>query len=213
LRSSARRTVFPFLACGLCLIAAPRRVAAEWHITPMLGVTVAGKTTILDPQLAAGKQHPAIGGAVTLLGAGVLGAETVLVLTPGFFQTARTSLDTDTARVDIKSSRLMAVMGNAVLTLPRRLTEFSLRPFVSGGFGILHATQTPAVEAAPLVHPGMAGFNVGGGAVGFLTKRTGVRFDLRYYQTLRGKDPSDGSPLAGPRLRYMTASIGLVIRR
>lgn len=179
----------------------------------MLGVTFAGKTTLLDPQLAAGKHHTNVGGAVTLVGAGVLGAETVIVFTPGFFQTDRTPLGTQTKRVDIESSRVVAVMGNAILTTPRRWTEYSLRPFVSGGFGILHATQTQAVEAAPLVHPGMAGLNIGGGAVGFLTKRTGVRFDLRYYRSLRGADPSDGSPLEGARLRHMTASVGLVIRR
>ncbi len=200
------------------MLAAPRGAAAEWHITPMLGVTFAGKTTIFDPQLAADKPHKGIGGAVTLLGAGVLGAETVIVFTPGFFNTQLTPLTPNTSPVPVTSSRTLTVMGNVVLTTPRRWTEYGLRPFVSGGFGWLratqnHSTQTNAVDLAPLVHPNMAGFDLGGGAVGFLTKRTGVRFDLRYYRSIHGSDPSDGSPLAGARLRFMTASVGVVIRR
>ncbi len=178
----------------------------------MLGVTFAGRTTLFDPQLAADKKHADFGGAVTLLGAGVVGAETVIVFTPGFFQTDKTPLATETSVVQIKSSRVVAMMGNAVLTTPRRWTEYSLRPFLSGGFGILHATETQAIDALPLVHPGMAGFNIGGGAVGFLTKRTGVRFDLRYYRSVHGPDPLDTSP-GSVRLRFMTASVGLVLRR
>lgn len=178
----------------------------------MLGVTFAGRTTLFDPQLAADKRHTNFGGAVTLLGAGVVGAETVIVFTPSFFQTDETPLATPTERVPIERSRLVAWMGNVVLTTPRRWTEYSLRPLVSGGFGILHATETQTLEVLPLVHPGMAGFNIGGGAVGFLTKRTGVRFDVRYYRSLRGPDPSDVSPGTN-RLHYMTASVGLVIRR
>ena len=58
----------------------------------------------------------------------------------------------------------------------------------------------------------MAGFNVGGGAIGFLTKRTGVRFDLRYSSTLRGTD--QGLMAIGPaRLHYLSASVGVVMRR
>jgi hypothetical protein len=185
--------------------------AAEWHITPMLGVTFAGRTTLVDPQLAADKRHVDFGGAVTLLGAGVVGAEAIVVLTPGFFQTDQTPLATDVPQVAIKSSRTTAFMANAVLTTPRRLTEYSLRPFVSGGFGVLHATQTQQVDAVPS-HAAMAGFDIGGGAVGFLSKSTGVRFDLRYYGSVHG---TDQGPVAFGlvRLHYMTASVGLVLRR
>lgn len=199
-------------ACGLCLLAAPRMAAAEWHVTPMLGVTFAGKTTLVDLQLATGKRHVDFGGAVTLLGAGVLGAETIIVLTPGFFQTNQSSLAVDPPPPKLKSSRTTAIMGNAVLTTPRRWTEYSLRPLVSGGFGLLHATHTQAIEALPPVRAGMAGFNVGGGAVGFLSRRTGVRFDLRYYSSVHG---TDQGPIAVGlvRLHYLTAAVGVVIRR
>jgi hypothetical protein len=212
LRSSSRGRFFRILStCALCLLAA-RPAAAEWHITPMIGVTFSGRTTLIDPQDAAGSAHADVGGAVTLLGAGILGAEAIVVLTPGFFQKDQSGLSADAGRVEIKSSRTIAVMGNAVVTTPRRWTEYSLRPFVSGGFGLLHASQTPVVEVFPL-HPSMAGFNVGGGAIGFLSPRTGVRFDLRYYGTVHGTDRGPGVSVGLARLHYMTAAVGLVIRR
>ena len=197
----------------VCLLTVPRAAAAEWHITPMIGVTFAGRTTLIDPQLAASKRHVNLGGALSLLGAGVFGAETIVTITPGFFQTDRTPLDSAVGRVEIDSSRTVSWMANAVLTTPRRWTEYSLRPFVSAGLGVLHASQTPQADDRGLpVRATMAGFNVGGGAIGFLTKRTGVRFDLRYSSTLRGTD--QGLMAIGPaRLHYMTASVGLVIRR
>ncbi len=198
------------LICSLCTLAASRTAAAEWQITPMLGVTFAGRTTLVDLQHAADKRHVDFGGAVTLLGAGVLGAEAIGVLTPGFFQTDQSRL-AETPPPALKSSRTLALMGNAVFTTPRRWTEYGLRPFVSGGFGVLRASQTQAVEALP-VHAAMAGFDIGGGAIGFLSQRTGVRFDLRYYGSLQGTDQGPIA-LGLVRLHYMTASVGLVLRR
>jgi len=186
--------------------------AAEWHVTPMIGVTFAGNTTLVDLQQAAGKRHVDFGGALTLLGGGVLGAEAIIVITPGFFQTDQSRLAVDTPPPDLKSSRTVAVMANVVLTTPRRWTEYSLRPFVSAGFGVLHATQTQAIEALPPLRASMTGFNVGGGAIGFLSPRTGVRFDLRYYSTVRGTDEGPAA-LGLARLRYLTAAVGLVLRR
>jgi hypothetical protein len=212
LRPSAVLRAVEILAAFLCVLALPRTVAAEWHITPLIGFTFAGKTTLLDPQVATDKRHLDFGGAITLLGGGVIGAETIIVFTPDFFQTDRTPLETDVGRVEFSSSRTIAVMGNVVLTLPRRLTEYSLRPFVSGGFGILRASKTEAVTDVFPLHLNLAGFNIGGGAVGFFSQHTGVRFDLRYYSTVHG---TDHGPVAigDVHLRYMTASVGVVIRR
>jgi hypothetical protein len=75
-------------------------------------------------------------------------------------------------------------MGNIVLTAPRKYTEYFLRPFVSGGFGLLRAAQRPRRTAADVVaaRGQLRGLNIGGGAVGFFSQNTGVRFDLRYLQ-------------------------------
>jgi hypothetical protein len=190
----------------LCLLAMPRTAAAEWHLAPTIGLTFAANTSLVDPDRSTAKIHPNLGGAVTLLGSGLFGAEALVVVTPGFFKG-------DVGLVT--SSRFYAVMGNIVLTAPRRWTEYNLRPFVSGGLGVLHASFEGQGEAFP-VSENMLAFNIGGGAVGFFTPRTGVRFDLRYFSNLhRPNSDEDGLPIAigRPHLRYMTFSVGLVLRR
>ena len=191
-----------------CLLAAPVPAVAEWHITPMVGMTFAGKTTIQDFENATGSIHPHVGVSVTYLTSGILGIEGLAVVTPGFFQSGDQGL--------IESSRSTALMGNVMLTVPSRWAEYSLRPFVSGGLGLLRTTQNDPLDQLG-VTTNVAGFNIGGGAMGYFSNRIGVRFDLRYYSTLHGVDErasDDGAVGIGPvRLRYMTATVGVVIRR
>lgn len=189
----------------LCVLACPRVAAAEWHLTPMVGITFAGNTSLFDPDLASGNIHANLGGSVTLLGKGVLGIEALAVWTPKFFQGERNL---------IASSRSVVLMGNVMVTAPRRWTEYNLRPFVSGGIGLLQASYEETTEGIIPLSVKLAGFNIGGGAIGFFSPRTGVRFDLRYYSNLPGQT-RDLIPLTSDtlHLRYVTLSVGLVFRR
>jgi len=190
-------------AACLLLVAIARPAAAEWHIAPTIGVTFSGNTSLVDPELATAKRHKNVGGSVSLLGRGIMGVEAVAVLTPGFFETG--TLET------VKSSRTFTLVGNAVLTTPRKWTEYSLRPFVSGGLGVLRVSKTEEPDVFSF-RKNLAAFNIGGGAVGFFTTRTGVRFDLRYYSTLNRSN--QGAVSIGPvHLNYMSASVGVVFRR
>jgi hypothetical protein len=189
--------------CCALLAMTPQLAAAEWHLVPSVGLTFKGKTSLIDLEQATDDVHRNIGGTVTLLGEGILGVEGVFVYTPGFFQS------TDDL---VTSSRTIAFMGNAVLTTPRRWTEYGLRPFVSGGLGLLR-TSVQDVGDIFSTDNNVAAFNIGGGAVGFFSPHVGVRFDLRYYANLHPTE--DGKPTAfGPvHVSYMTTSVGLVIRR
>lgn len=192
------------LLCCVLVIALPQIAGAEWHFTPMIGLTFKGRTSgLVDWEDAADNVHRNFGGAVTLIRGGTFGVEAIFVDTPGFFRQGKQDL--------VSESRSIALMGNFVVTAPRRWTEYTLRPFISGGFGLIHLTDVDKPEALP-VRTNLGGFNVGGGAIGFLSRRTGVRFDLRYYRTLR---PVQEEPLSisGPRVRYLTLSVGVVLRR
>jgi hypothetical protein len=196
-----------------CVLAVPATAAAEWHITPMVGLTFAGKTTITDPDQGTGKRHPNLAASVALLGGGLLGVEGIVTLTPGFFQSGDDSVvfrpgQTSTALVD--ESRVSTLMGNIVVTAPRRWTEYNLRPFVSGGFGLMRASKLEALDLLSTTE-NLFGYNIGGGAIGFLTRSTGVRFEVRYYSTVHGTDQGEIA-FGDVHLRFMTASIGIVIR-
>jgi hypothetical protein len=199
----------------LCLLAHASSAAAEWHLAPTVGLTFAGNTSLPDPDHGTEKVHTHFGGTVTFLGGGVFGVEGLVVFTPGFFEGPGTADSANSVQTLTSGSRSLVLMGNVVLTAPRRWTEYNLRPFVSGGIGLLQASYDQRFEGLPPQSLERLGFNVGGGAIGFFSKRTGVRFDLRYYSTLPGGRSGQLIPLSGDEvhLRYMTFSVGLVLRR
>lgn len=195
---------------GVLVVSVPGAASAEWHLTPFLGLTFKGDTTLLEFEQAAGKAHWSFGGAVALMGAGPVGVEGLVVYTPGFFQQDTPPALGGLSPPNILHSRALAVMGNVVLTTPRSWNEYGLRPFFSGGIGLLYATATDALVILP-VETSLLGYNIGGGAVGFLTERAGLRFDLRYFSNLK---PSDDPEIAIGRvhLSYWTGSVGVVFR-
>lgn len=198
--------------CLLLLLACAREAAAEWHFTPMGGLTMLGSTSMFDPEEGTGSTHLNAGFGVGWLSRGVFGVEALTTWTPNFFEGDPQSdfLDPGANRVGIKSSRTVSLMGNIVITLPQRWTEYGLRPFISGGFGLMHASSIDDSEILP-IRVNVRGVNVGGGAIGFLTEKTGLRFDVRYHSTL---NRLEGAPAIGAAyLRYVTASVGIVIRR
>ena len=87
-------------------------------------------------------------------------------------------------------------MGNVIITAPRALTGYSLRPFVSGGGGLIHVGIQDVADILS-VSENLFGVNVGGGAVGVLTPRTSVRFDLRFFKSVT-KGDAENVVVAGP---------------
>lgn len=185
----------------LILAALPARAAAEWQLAPLIGWTFNIDTTIVDLGVGTDETHWTFGGTGTLIGAGPFGVEVLFLYTPGFFGSDEGV---------VLSSRGLALMGNAVLTVPRSWNEYGLRPFVSGGLGLLHTSRKDAIDAFSL-NQNMLAFNVGGGAVGFVTNRTGLRFDLRYFRHLKAI-AGEGDSIGDVRLSYWTGTVGVVLR-
>jgi len=198
----------------LLLFAVTSPLQADWQFTPFLGYTFKGSTTLQDPFSAADDTQWNLGGAVTLIGEGPLGVEGYFVWTPTFFQRQESFLNLPGGA--ITESRTYAFMGNVVLATPRSWNRYGLRPFVSGGLGSMRASHDFTVFP---VRVNLLGMNVGGGAVGFLSDRVGLRFDLRYFRNVRGVSDENRelapTQIAGDpvRLRYWTLSIGVVIKR
>jgi hypothetical protein len=196
---------------GLVLVAAVP-ADAEWQFAPFVGRTFKGTTTLLELEPGSGETHWNFGGTVTLIGESPFGVEGYVLYTPGFFQSSESPCNITTCT---SASRTYALMGNVVLATPRRWNRYGLRPFVSGGIGLLHASRdVPPPDPLP-VDVNLVGMNVGGGAVGFVTDRVGLRFDLRYFRKIHGPDEAElEQPVSiGPiQLRYWTAAVGVVFR-
>ena len=190
---------------AVLLLAAPPLASADWQFAPFIGLTFQGMTTVVDLEAGAERPHWNFGGAVTYIGDSPFGLEAYFVRTPNFFDREEV--------VQVERSLTYAVMANAVLATPRNWNRYGLRPYVSGGIGRLHAYNEDARAAIAPILLNLLGINVGGGAVGFVSDRVGLRFDLRFFRNIRGVEPG-GDPVAiGPvRLRYWTSSIGVVVR-
>jgi hypothetical protein len=171
-----------------------------------VGLTFRGNTSVFDPQGADGKTYWNFGGAVGLLGTGPIGVEGLLVYVPGYLNGDAGDVPT------VIEGRSYALMGNLMLTVPSR-NRYGLRPFLTGGIGVLHVRYKLLDNPFfPTPDETITGYNLGGGAIGFLSDRTGVRFELRHYGTLVPTEAPETIALGTVRLRYWTASAGVVIR-
>jgi hypothetical protein len=189
------------LALALALLV-PTSGFAEWQIRPFLGATFGGETTFFLLDRAAGEPKLTVGVNGVLLG-DVVGIEADLGHTPGFFQRASQNL--------ILGSRVTTLTGNVVVALPRRWAQYSLRPYVVGGAGIMYARSEDLVGALPLSRT-LAALDVGGGVTGFFTNRIGVSWDVRYFRSLGGGD-DNGLSFGAEKLSFWRAIMAVAIRR
>jgi hypothetical protein len=171
---------------------------AEWQVRPFVGVTFGGSTTLEDPDRAVGSLNFVLGVNAALLG-NVFGVEADLGHAPGFFQAGNAKL--------VSSSRVATLTGNVIVGPPRRATEYSLRPYFVGGFGLMRAWAAGALNTVP-VDTTRPAFDVGGGVTGALSDRSGLSWELRYFRSFAGEEGFLGPEM----LSFWRANMALVIR-
>ena len=189
-------------------MAAPAR--ADVIITPFVGKTFAAQTTFLLANVD--KQSWTLGGSATWLTDGVLGAEIDFGYAPRFFGPNLLFSDQVAASVNLREpgSNVVTLTGNVVLALPLSVTRDSLRPYVSGGLGVLHAGADD-LAGLNTVDRNLLALSLGGGAIGFLNNRAGVRFDLRHIRST-SRDVDRLTFANAPRLGFWRATIGVALR-
>lgn len=197
---TAFRRVLLLAAVFLCAGGVEAR--ADFLITPFIGSAFGGRTTLFDLDIgAASAKHWTFGGGAAWLSDQVLGVEADFAMVPGFFEnSSETGL--------ITGSRVTTLTGNVLAALPLSVSRESLRPYVTGGLGLIHAT---ADDFIGLNESGdWLGLQLGAGAIGLISDRTGVRFDLRHFRAL-----SRDTTLRGERaskLSFWRVSVGVTLR-
>ena len=187
------------LAAGVVLMGG-RAAAADRQIRPFAGATFAGATPFLDLESAAGKRHPAIGVGAVFLGE-LFGADIDVADVPGFLESGDKHL--------VLYSRVTTFTGNVVLAAPHRLTEYSVRPYVIAGGGVMRVRSTTSFSVFDVSSITPA-FDVGVGALAFVTNRAGVSGDLRRFQSFR--DAVERTGFDGDHLSFWRATMAVVIR-
>ena len=176
--------------------------SADWFVTPFLGVKFAADTSFVDPDQAASNSRITIGATAGWIGSGIFGVEGDVAYYPRFFERSSGTL--------VDRSDVATIMGNVLVTVPRDWTGYALRPYASGGAGYMHIGIDSALDIFN-VDANRFAFNAGGGAVGLLTARTDIRFDLRFFKSVSREDAANVG--IGPTsLRFWRATVGITIR-
>ena len=182
------------------LLLRPAPARAEWQVRPFFGVTFGGSTTFFDLEQAADNPNLVIGFNSVLLGE-LIGFDADVGYAPSFFQGGGQHL--------VTRSSATTLTGNVVVALPRRLAEFTLRPYFVGGGGFMVARidDTSKVLGVSSTLPAV---DLGGGVTGFLTDRIGVSWDVRHFRSFGGK--TRGLSIGRERLSFWRANMALVFR-
>lgn len=196
-RYAAART----LALLLLLVGAPAPASAQWFLTPFIGAKFAGETVLFDFDEGASNTKVTFGGIVGRIDDGIFGIEADVGYTPRFFERSSGLL--------VARSHVLTVMGNVVISMPREVTGDSLRPFFSGGAGLMRIGIDDAADVLP-VSSNLFAINLGGGATGRLTDLTSVRFELRYFKSSTNESEDVVRP--GTSLSFWRAAVGLTLR-
>jgi hypothetical protein len=191
-----RRTIV--LVAGLLLMSA-RTDAEDRQIRPFIGATFGGETTFVE--LDRGKANMAVGVSAVFLGE-VFGAEVDVADAPGFFES-------DSHLVI--GSRVTTLSGNVVVAVPRRLTEYALRPYFVGGGGLMRVRTTTSLNVFDVSRV-IPVLDVGVGVVGFMTNRIGVYWELRRFQSVGGNTRNVGLSFGDEDLSFWRATMGVAVR-
>ena len=183
------------------LLAATRSEARDWQIRPFVGATFAGATTFVDPEDAAGGAHLALGASAVFLGE-VVGAEVEIADAPGFFEGDKHL---------VVLSRVTSISGNVIVAAPRHRTEYSLRPYLVGGAGLMRVRTTTSLGVFDVAAV-IPAVDVGAGALGFLTNRVGVCWELRRFQSVGQNVGNGGLSFGEEHLSFWRATMAVVIR-
>jgi len=189
------------LAVAGALVAQPA-IAAEKQLRPFLGSTLGGSTTFVDFEKASGKPHLVVGLNAAMLG-DVLGVEVDFGHSPRFFQSGNNQL--------VLSSSVTTLTGGIVISLPRRLTEYTLRPYLVAGGGAVRSRIDHVFGVLP-VSDLRAVADFGGGVTGFVTSRVGLCWDVRHFGTIGRNSGDKGVSFGAEQLSFWRASMALAIR-
>ena len=172
----------------------------EIQIQPFIAVSLGARTTFALLDTAVQKPNVVFGARALVLGE-IVGVEVDVGHAPGFFQSANNL---------VLHSRVTTLSGNIVVAMPRRLTEYTLRPFFVGGGGVMVARAEDFLGILP-VSDTLPAIDVGGGVSGFITNTVGVVWDLRYFRSVAGNDQS-GESNFGQHLSFWRAGMALALR-
>jgi opacity protein-like surface antigen len=186
--------------------AAPAPAAADWLFTPFIGATFGGSANIggegedFEDEFERKLNY---GASLAWMGGGAIGFEIDFAYSPNFFGVSSDSDDFDL----VGDGNVTTLMGNLVVGAPLG----GVRPYASGGIGLLKSRVEDAGEFFEEIDSTDLGFNAGAGVMGFFSENAGIRADVRFFRSMRDADP-DGIDLELGQFKFWRGTVGLTLR-
>jgi opacity protein-like surface antigen len=186
------------LMAAFVLVLSPAAAHADWLFTPNIGSTFGAD--------ASGNEHFTYGASIGWMGAGILGWEADLSYTPEFFEAGDDDFD------PIDDSNVVSAMANAIIGIPiGGQTGGGFRPYFAAGLGMLSREVTSS-DALFNVDNNEFGFNLGGGAMGFMSDHVGFRGDLRYTRSFEDPEEDNEFDVGVGNFDYWRGTAGVTFR-
>ncbi len=183
--------------------------SADWLFTPYLGLNFGGSANFGD----AGdfednfEKKAVFGGSLAWMGAGIIGVEFDLGVSPNFFE-----ITTGDENFDFGDSNLTTLMVNAIVGIPiGGQTGPGIRPYFAGGVGLVRSSISD-LDIFNDLSTSDFGINLGGGVTGFFTDTIGIRGDIRYFRSLQDNEPEDFLDLGLSEFQWWRGTVGVTFR-
>jgi len=180
----------------LLLLSRPVPAGAEWQIRPSVGVYFGQTSTFPAPGSSGGPSRFGLGITGALVG-NVLGIEADLGRRTAFFPGSGNG-------GNVLGSSVTTLTGNVTVALPKRLVEYTLRPYFVGGAGLM-TVRIDQFNNLFDISKNLNAIDVGGGVTGFLTNRIGLNWEVRHFRSI-------GESQGPPELSFWRANMALAIR-
>jgi hypothetical protein len=135
-----------------------------------------------------------------------LGFELDVMYAPSFFGTqgpyGENSVTTYMANV--------VVAGGSGGRFGGRRRTTTVRPYLSGGVGIMHEVVTTDIPANKIANNDL-GLNLGAGVMAFTSRSVGVRADLRYFRDLIDSQSGNTTNIDFGSFHFWRASVGVIL--
>jgi hypothetical protein len=190
-------------------LATPATVAADWLLTPFVGMNWGGSATFndfddFDDEF---EQRANFGASFGWMGAGVVGFELDLGFSPNFFENTEGEGD-----FEFGDSNVTTLMGNVLLGAPiGGQSGPGIRPYGVAGLGLIKSRIDDAHDLFA-VDSSSWGFNIGGGIIGFFGDSIGIRGDVRYFRSLQDDEPDDEFDIGLSDFGFWRGSVGVTFR-
>jgi opacity protein-like surface antigen len=183
-----------FVYVGM-LISAP--ALADGFVTPSIGANFGGDAGTCASGTSCSSKHLTYGVAAGYMGGGVLGVEEEVSYAPNFFGSVPT----------FGNNSVLTAMTNVIVAAPLG----PIRPYVSGGIGIVRLNANLAPGGIFTVNDTSFGYDVGGGAMGFFTSHVGLRADYHYIRNTKNITLG-GFSITNTHLTFSRGTVGVVFR-